>query len=426
MKSFWTENIFYDDPWPSPETAGAAYKVPASSRGVSGYLRLFSKILFLFIVCFAILTPRLHADFGGSVMMKPPGSEELQGKAARQDVRKGVKAGSEKMARSVMGDEDNGTDFPASNQPSSDATADTLKDLTRDVASNPSPAVSNDRGNDAFPKIVLKDEIDRYQLGRVVQYIEDREGILTIDDITSQKSEKFWQDSRWDVPNFGFSNSAYWFRLKIENSLPDSRNWLFELGYAIHNELELYIYSADGSLDVRKASNLRPFSERKFKNMNFVFPVSIKPFETKTLYLKGKGSTSLQFPLALWSPEKFAQEKTSEYGGLFLYYGMILVMVFYNMFLYFTIGNINYLYYILYISSFFVFQSSLNGLAFQYLWPNNPWWANRCIPFFLGSLCFWLFLFSRNFLETKNNFPKLDKIFFILFISLPNALTPRV
>ncbi|MBF0441350.1 MAG: response regulator [Oligoflexales bacterium] len=274
-------------------------------------------------------------------------------------------------------------------------------------------------------EVTLKSEERKYSIGKVVQYIEDKNGNLTIDDVRSEGNETLWENSKWDVPNFGFTKSVYWFRLKIKSLIPENSQWLFELGYALHNELEFYAISSDGKVKLQKAGNLEPFDRRGFRHMNFVFPVSIGPDETKMIYLRSRSSTSMQFPLTLWSPMTFAQEKTTEYGGLLLYYGIVIVMIFYNMFLSFSIRNINYLYYIFYIGSYAIFQSSLNGLAFQYLWPNFPWWANKCIPFFLGSAVFWMFMFSRNFLETRHTAPKYHRfsMIFIIWASLIMSLS---
>ncbi|MFW7377848.1 MAG: 7TM diverse intracellular signaling domain-containing protein [Oligoflexus sp.] len=266
------------------------------------------------------------------------------------------------------------------------------------------------------PIVILEDKVDRYQLGNLVQYIEDKNGLLTLDDIRSESNEKLWLESKWDVPSFGFNSFTYWFRFDIKSTLEENREWLFEIGYPFHNEIELYIIASDGSVEVKKVGSLRPFHERGFDNMNFILPIQTKSLETKSIYLKSKSTASQQFPLTLWSPKKFAQEMSSVYGGLFLYYGMALVIILYNLLLFLTIRNISYLYYVLYLTSYVIFQFSMNGLAFQYLWPDSPFWASRNIPFCVGFAFFWCFLFSKNFLDSKRTIPRMDRFSVIVMI----------
>ncbi|MBF0441857.1 MAG: response regulator [Oligoflexales bacterium] len=275
-------------------------------------------------------------------------------------------------------------------------------------------------------KIILKENVDIYQLGNLIQYLEDKDNSFSIDDVRSSKNEKLWLKSRWDVPNFGFSSSAYWLRFGIENTTKENREWFLELGYPLHYEIEFYTLSSDGSINVIKTGNMKSFGERGFKNHNFVFPVSMGIGETKTFYMKSRTSTSIQFPLVFWSSKRFAQEKTTEYGIHFFYYGIVFVMIIYNIVLSFSIRNMVYIYYALYISCFALFQLSFSGLAFQYIWPDYPWLANKSVPFFIGAAFFWLYIFTRSFLETRHIAPKLDYVFLILVILALLTMTSSV
>jgi len=263
---------------------------------------------------------------------------------------------------------------------------------------------------DSNQKILLATEAGRYPIGHLVDYFEDQDGHISIEEIKAGKIEDLWRRSTWETPNFGFSRSTYWFRINIENGLPGNQEFLLELAYALHNQVEFYRVESGLITQSIQTGNSQAFHQRGFKHMNFVFPLSIKPGETASYYLKSRSSTSMQFPLIIWSVNKFAQEKTTEYGVLMLYYGIVIVMIFYNLFLSISIRRINYLYYVFYILSLGIFQSSLDGLAFQFLWPDYPTWASKCIPFFLGSTIFWLFRFSQTFLDTRTVFPRIHKV----------------
>ncbi|MBF0443635.1 MAG: hypothetical protein HQK54_17140, partial [Oligoflexales bacterium] len=272
-----------------------------------------------------------------------------------------------------------------------------------------------EKAGEILSPIILNDENEKYFIGTFVQYIEDKEGLLTLDDVAAGKTENMWKNSKWEVPNFGFSSSVFWFRFQVDNRMSRTRDLLLEIGYPLHNDLEFYKIEPSGLVSIAKAGNLKPFNERSFINANFVFPLNITHGESGVYLLRSRTNTSNQYPFTVWTAGKFAQEKTSEYGGLFLYYGIVIVMIFYNLFLSVSLGNINYLYYVLYITFHGIFQSSLNGLAFQYLWPDYPVFAGKCISFSLGATIFWLTLFSLNFLDIR---ARSRKFYFSSMISM--------
>ena len=58
------------------------------------------------------------------------------------------------------------------------------------------------------------------------------------------------------------------------------------------------------------------------------------------------------------------------------FYGVMLVMILYNFFIYLSVRDSAYIFYILYISSVTVTNLVISGAAFQHLWPNSPTLAN--------------------------------------------------
>ncbi len=57
-------------------------------------------------------------------------------------------------------------------------------------------------------------------------------------------------------------------------------------------------------------------------------------------------------------------------------------MLLYNLFLYFSVRDPAYLSYVFYYTCFLMFQLSMTGLSFQYLWPDSAWWARKSLPVF--------------------------------------------
>jgi hypothetical protein len=87
------------------------------------------------------------------------------------------------------------------------------------------------------------------------------------------------------------------------------------------------------------------------------------------LYIRVQTDGSLQLPALLTRPEQFVAHTRNEQYLLGLYYVILLSLLLYNLLIYLSIRDSSYLYYIFYIGSYSLFQMTLNGLAFEHLWP---------------------------------------------------------
>ncbi|MGK6349740.1 7TM diverse intracellular signaling domain-containing protein [Parapedobacter sp. DT-150] len=93
-----------------------------------------------------------------------------------------------------------------------------------------------------------------------------------------------------------------------------------------------------------------------------------------------------------------------------LYAGIILVMFFYNFFIYLTVRDSQYLYYVLYILVVGVTQASLKGFSAKFFWDGNTWLIeNATHVITAGSGVFSIF-FAFSFLHVKRYLSAIYKI----------------
>ena len=119
---------------------------------------------------------------------------------------------------------------------------------------------------------------------------------------------------------------------------------------------------------------------------------------------------SIPIPLIFLSPKQFTDHAVQKQYVLGLYYGITLVMVLYNLFLFLSVSDLAYLYYSVYVALYGVFQMAFNGLAQKYLWPHvSAWWSNRLLFFCLSMAMVAGIQFSKSFLHTRDYTPKLHK-----------------
>ena len=234
-------------------------------------------------------------------------------------------------------------------------------------------------------------------LAAYLYYYEDPENILTINDIKNLPADS-WQHNTKQAFNHGYSQSSWWLRVSITNQENWKLNRLMEISYPVLDYLSIYIFGPQ----VQQTFDLgdkRPFYERPINHRNFVVPLQWQPSETLTLYLKVRSSSSIQVPITLWEEHAFFNHDRTQTLIHGVYYGIMFVMVMYNLFVYLAVGERNYLYYVLFVCSMPLFLASLSGFAFQYLWPNYPQWNDPAILVTLSSAVAFGSLFTHNFLR---------------------------
>ena len=79
---------------------------------------------------------------------------------------------------------------------------------------------------------------------------------------------------------------------------------------------------------------------------NFLVPLTLQPDAMVDVYLKIRSTSSLGAPLTLWDYDHYFDAQQPIMVGQGLYYGIIVVMVLYNLFIYVSVRHVSYLYYI--------------------------------------------------------------------------------
>ena len=238
-----------------------------------------------------------------------------------------------------------------------------------------------------------------------VSILEDPEGRLTLADIQRRGNEFRPALVQGDEAiNFGYSSSVWWLRFELEPDPSVPRDWLLEVAFPTLDSIE---YFGPGGAHLSTGDRL-PFARRPLPHRNFVFPVHLPEAGAGTVWLRVVSEGTLTVPLRLWQAGAFWPDSQASYAVLSVYFGMLLALALYNLLLWFSLRDHNYLTYVLFAASMAVGQLSLNGLGNEFLWPDWPVWGN--LAFIIGFAAAGLFgaLFTRGFLDTRRNLPRLD------------------
>lgn len=247
---------------------------------------------------------------------------------------------------------------------------------------------------------------DKLVIGKYVEILEDSSRTMDLKEVIRSKG---FTRSKIETPNLKLSSSHFWLRFSITNN-SSQENLILALEYPMLSICEFYTLR-DSS--VQSLSYDRPLSERKYQHQNFVFDVRQPVNTTQIYYLKVASSEQMVLPLILGTTKSIAEtyQKNDLVWGIFI--GLILVMVIYNFFIYLSVRDISYLYYVGYSLFIGLTQVTLSGYTYRFLLYDLPELNHLGIVVFPGIAGVIGNLFMMNFLQTRENTPKLHQFIFV-------------
>ncbi|WEZ89287.1 7TM diverse intracellular signaling domain-containing protein [Pseudomonas sp. Rh2] len=268
--------------------------------------------------------------------------------------------------------------------------------------------------------VEITDATRHLPLGRVMQVYEDRDGSASIAQVSAPAFASRFRQHGQDVLNAGYSTSVFWLKFDLRYAAAPGaapRQWLLELAYPPLDHLELYLPDASGAYRLaQRTGDALPYHSRQIRQNNYLFELPLRPGQAVTAYLRLHSQGSVQAPLALWSAEAYIEEQPARLYVLGIIYGVLLVMLVYNLFIYLSVRDVSYLYYIAYIASFGLYQVSVNGAGVAYFWPDSPWWANAATPMFIGAAGLFGCQFARHFLQLSSIARGFDRLLQLLML----------
>jgi len=207
--------------------------------------------------------------------------------------------------------------------------------------------------------LVLDDNRDTYTLGLNLEYLDDPQAQLTFEDVRSPELDASEMGASHSdaIPRFvpgeqenimsqsGFIKSA-WIRFTLENQ-SKNESWYINAGLSGHQVFDLYAAPADPSADwtVKRMGDRIPFVEREIKNRRYTHRISLVEGQRQTFYLHIVGAFGM--PLTLSTQEAFTARDHDVQIVLGIFYGLVLVMIVYNLFLCISLRDEAYFYYVI-------------------------------------------------------------------------------
>jgi serine phosphatase RsbU (regulator of sigma subunit) len=256
-------------------------------------------------------------------------------------------------------------------------------------------------------------------IGKHISYLEDKTKTLTIDKIQDSSYQKQFQSWHQETVNFGFSQSDFWIKFQIRKDAKDKHEWFFILSYPQLDYFEFYEPISATNFSKTVHGDLVPFAQRPIPHHDFVIQLNPPDEQIVTYYLKVNSEGSLQLPMHIEQREHFLLKDSENQIGYGLYYGIMLTMILYNLFVFFSLRDVNYIYYVLSIFSSTWFFASVSGYGYQHIWGAYPQFNN---PFTATPMSLWVIfssIFTINFIDVKRYIPRLSRLLYLgIFVGI--------
>jgi hypothetical protein len=240
-----------------------------------------------------------------------------------------------------------------------------------------------------------------------IESFEDKSSTLTLADIRKSVIDTLFKRSDTYIPKNFNRNSAYWYRIKIKSSPQSKERWVIEFFDQTIDDISFYAPDAKNNYTGSRFGAQYKFAQRQYVHKNFLYDLDNSTTNEATYYIRVKSAQSASVIVVLRSIRWFVRYATEEYIFFGIFYGMIAVFGLYNLLMFVAVRQKQYLYYVLYNLSIGLYEMCIDGIAFQYLWPNYPEWNRYAYgPVLYLSSIFGL-LFTLNFLYVKSKAPRL-------------------
>jgi signal transduction histidine kinase/ActR/RegA family two-component response regulator len=244
------------------------------------------------------------------------------------------------------------------------------------------------------------------------EVLEDPSQTMTLADVQASNSARLFKGDLGNDSSvkLGYSQSAFWLRLKLANPGDKPLPRLIEIANPTFGFVDFYHPDAAGQYRAEHTGIQAPFESRPYLHRHFVFPLTLQAHSEQLVYLRVHSITPISVLGKLWTPETFRAVERNDYIGQAWYFGIVTAMAVFNLLMFVTLREAIYLRYVAFILVMALTLATQSGLVKEFLLHDAPWWSS--VGAVLG-FCFTLVFalgFMRHMLNTAKTAPQLDKV----------------
>ncbi len=266
--------------------------------------------------------------------------------------------------------------------------------------------------------ITLHREDELLKIGLKTYFLEDREGRLSIEDVLKPEQQAKFQKNTKEVFNRPASPTAYWVKFTFQHQT-QAAAWL-----AVATTYISYIdfYAPDSLGNYHKpiqTGAMRSAASKAYPTNNYWLPLLN---HHHVYYLRIKTLGVIELPLWIGTLGALHQEKLFYDFFAAGFAGAMIIIFFYNLFLFFSTWEKLYLVYISYlIFGLFTGLAMNNYIAWDSLLQNNYW--HRYLLLWHSPLYIFITWLVLNYLDIKT---KMYRVYYMVIVMLAMVLLSSI
>lgn len=246
-----------------------------------------------------------------------------------------------------------------------------------------------------------------------MQYYYDRSKDLDIEQIQMVS----FDTNISNAFSLGYREGKSWFKVEFVNH-SQNEDFVLHLNEPFFQEVNLYEETLKG-WEIHQSGLSTYLQKGEKHDIHPTFFLKIKPQSSKILYIQLHSKAANFGKFTLYTHQDFLFRDVFDGFALYwFYFGTMSIVIFFNLFLFLTIRDRIYIYYMGYVASHTLFVFVFSGLHVYAGLGGYTHELEISVPLYILFLA----LFSGYFFKLKVYMPMMDK-FFKLFISALGVLT---
>lgn len=210
------------------------------------------------------------------------------------------------------------------------------------------------------------------------------------------------------VPNLGITDYNNWIKFTLHND-SDFKNIFLNIPNPIIDKITVFL-EYQNKTDSITYTNYFPLTSRTYAHQFYLYNLDLEPGETVTCYLKLNSGQQILAPINISLEKNIVGALNISDIRTGFYIGIMLVMLLYNLFIFFSIKDKDYLVYCHYMFWVLLTQATLLGFSHRFLWSNSVWLSQNMVIICGAMSGIATIIFSKSFLRTKQHTPRLHKL----------------
>ncbi|MDX9873899.1 MAG: diguanylate cyclase [Spongiibacteraceae bacterium] len=218
----------------------------------------------------------------------------------------------------------------------------------------------------------------------------------------------------------GVDDGTYWLRVRLVNPGETDRSWLIRHETSYLDHLTVYYRDQDSDWQQLHLSDREPFGARPLDTPRLAWSHATPAGSHTDLYLRlnQEQPDVLTLNVELWDGALYLRNLARNMLLSGFYYGMLLLVLLVTLSGALLLRQRLWLWYSLLVVFTALTWGAVQGLTFQYLWPQFPTMHNQGFHLLYIGLTLTALQFSKGFLRTAERLPRVHRVISLMQIGL--------